>query len=136
MIPTDLAERIINVIADHQLTYFLTFHIMVEPYLHKDLVPLPRLAESRGLRVRLLTNGSLGVQNRSCPFATGLSRLEVGFRTPNERSFDLRLRSHNNHLESNIGRVKGLIETSWAPAPPPNCISNSPCPLFRWPPPV
>jgi len=111
MIPTDLAERIINEIADNRLTYFLTFHIMGEPYLHKDLVPLTRLAESRGIRVRLLTNGSLLESKTNLDlFATGLSRLEVGFRTPNTRSFDMRLRSHNADLESYVARVKGLIE--------------------------
>jgi hypothetical protein len=111
MIPTDLAERIINEIADNRLTYFLTFHIMGEPYLHKDLVPLTRLAESRGIRVRLLTNGSLLESRLNLDlFAAGLSRLEVGFRTPNTRSFDLRLRSHNADLESYIARVRGLID--------------------------
>jgi hypothetical protein len=111
MIPTDLAARIINEIADNRLTYFLTFHIMGEPYLHKDLVPLTRLAESRGIRVRLLTNGSLLASGINLDlFATGLSRLEVGFRTPNSQSFDLRLRSHNADLESYIARIKGLID--------------------------
>src|SRR5262249_290608 len=111
MIPTDLAARIINEIADNKLTYFLTFHIMGEPYLHKDLVPLTRLAESRGIRVRLLTNGSLLESKTNLElFAAGLSRLEVGFRTPNERSFELRLRSDNTDLESYKARVKGLID--------------------------
>jgi MoaA/NifB/PqqE/SkfB family radical SAM enzyme len=111
MIPTDLAARIINEIADNRLTCFLTFHIMGEPYLHKDLVPLTQLAESRGIRVRLLTNGSLLESKINLDlFATGLSRLEVGFRTPNEHAFDLRLRSHNTDLENYIGRIKGVIE--------------------------
>jgi len=90
---TDFAKRILDEIADNNLTEFITFHLMGEPYLHRDLCPLTAHAESRGLKVRLLTNGSLLDSKRNVGlFESNLSRLEVGFRTPNDTSFSLRLR--------------------------------------------
>src|SRR5436853_7670280 len=57
--PTPFAKQIIDQIAENNLTYFLTFHLMGEPFLHRDLCELTGYAEDRGIRVRLLTNGSL-----------------------------------------------------------------------------
>jgi MoaA/NifB/PqqE/SkfB family radical SAM enzyme len=107
---TDFAERIIDEIADNDLTEFLTFHLMGEPYLHRDLCPLTAHAESRGIKVRLLTNGSLLDSKRNIAlFESNLSRLEVGFRTPNDTSFSMRLRGGQLTLEQYISRVRGLI---------------------------
>lgn len=106
----EFACRLIDEIADNNLTYFLTFHLMGEPYLHKDLAYLTGYAESRGIRVRLHTNGSLLETRRNeALFQSGLSRLEVGFRTPNDTSFALRLRGGHLTLDDYVGRVKGLI---------------------------
>jgi len=56
-------------------------HLMGEPYLHRKLSELTAYAESRGLRVRLLTNGSLLSPARNLSlFNADLSHLEVGFR--------------------------------------------------------
>jgi organic radical activating enzyme len=107
----EFACRIIDEIADNNLTYFLTFHLMGEPYLHKDLAFLTGYAETRGLRVRLLTNGSLLEAKRNeALFSNNLSRLEVGFRTPNDTSFALRLRGGSLTLADYVKRVEGLIE--------------------------
>ncbi len=107
---TDFAKRIIDEIAENDLAEFLTFHLMGEPYLHRDLCPLTAYAESRGLKVRLLTNGSLLDSKRNIAlFESNLSRLEVGFRTPNDTSFSMRLRGGHLTLEQYIGRVQGLI---------------------------
>jgi len=107
---TDFARRIIDEIADNDLTEFITFHLMGEPYLHRHLCPLTAHAESRGLKVRLLTNGSLLDSKRNIAlFESNLSRLEVGFRTPNDTSFSMRLRGGHLTLEQYIARVQGLI---------------------------
>lgn len=106
----EFASRLIDEIADNNLTYFLTFHLMGEPFLHKDLAYLTAYAESRGIRVRLHTNGSLLETKRNeALFQSGLSRLEVGFRTPNDTSFALRLRGGHLTLDDYVSRVKGLI---------------------------
>jgi radical SAM protein with 4Fe4S-binding SPASM domain len=111
MMPTAFAENIIDQIADNDLTEFLTFHLMGEPYLHKDLAHLTQYAEERGLKVRLLTNGSLLEASRNqALFSAGLSHLEVGFRTPNDTSFSMRLRGGHLTLEDYIARVKGLLD--------------------------
>src|ERR1700682_4249594 len=90
---SQFARNIIDQIAENNLTEFLTFHLMGEPFLHKDLCALTGYAEDRGIRVRLLTNGSLLEKKRNEGlFENKLARLEVGFRTPNDTSFDLRLR--------------------------------------------
>lgn len=105
------AQSIIDQIADNELTDFITFHLMGEPFLHKKLASLTGYAENRGLRVRLLTNGSLLETKRNQElFDNNLSRLEIGFRTPNESSFALRLRGGRLSLEEYIMRVKGVIE--------------------------
>jgi len=109
--PTDFARQIIDQIAEHKLTHFLTFHLMGEPFLHKDLSMLTGYAEERGIRVRLLTNGSLLETTRNqALFENHLSRLEVGFRTPNDTSFSMRLRGGHLTLADYIRRTKELIE--------------------------
>lgn len=107
----DFACRIIDEIAENNLTYFLTFHLMGEPFLHNDLAYLTGYAENRGLRVRLHTNGSLLETKRNeALFENNLSRLEVGFRTPNDSSFGLRLRGNQLTLPEYIRRVEELLE--------------------------
>jgi MoaA/NifB/PqqE/SkfB family radical SAM enzyme len=109
--PPDFARNIIDQIAENNLTYFLTFHLMGEPFLHRDLASLTGYAEARGIRVRLLTNGSLLETKRNLAlFANNLTRLEVGFRTPNDTSFSMRLRGGHLTLEEYVRRVKGLID--------------------------
>lgn len=108
---SDFAKNIIDQIADNELTDFITFHLMGEPFLHKELSMLTGYAEARNLRVRLLTNGSLLETARNVElFENNCTRLEVGFRTPNDTSFNLRLRGGKLTLDDYIERVKGLIE--------------------------
>jgi MoaA/NifB/PqqE/SkfB family radical SAM enzyme len=109
--PSEFARRIIDEIADNRLTQFMSFHLMGEPFLHKDLCALTGYAESRGIRVRLLTNGSLLETKRNQGlFEANLSRLEIGFRTPNDTAFNLRLRGGKLTLAEYIRRTKELIE--------------------------
>ena len=109
--PRAFAENIIDQISDNNLTDYLTFHLMGEPYLHKDLAHLTRYAEERGIRVRLLTNGSLLEPGRNrALFDAKLSHLEVGFRTPNDTSFNMRLRGGHLTLGDYVARVKDLLE--------------------------
>jgi hypothetical protein len=108
---SDFAKRIIDEIAEHDLTEFITFHLMGEPFLHRDLAMLTGYAEDRGLRVRLLTNGSLLDEKRNeALFRNKLTRLEIGFRTPNDTSFDMRLRGGHLTLEQYVNRTKGVID--------------------------
>ena len=108
---TDFARRIIDDIADNHLTQFLSFHLMGEPFLHKDLCSLTAHAESRGIRVRLLTNGSLLETKRNHGlFEANLSRLEIGFRTPNDTAFNLRLRGGKLTVAEYIRRTKEHFE--------------------------
>ncbi|MBS1954107.1 MAG: radical SAM protein [Cyanobacteria bacterium SZAS-4] len=111
MMDTDFAKSIIDQIADNELTDFITFHLMGEPFLHKELAALTGYSEARNLRVRLLTNGSLLESARNVQlFENNCTRLEVGFRTPNDTAFNLRLRGGKLTLDDYIYRVKGLIE--------------------------
>ncbi len=111
VMPAAFARDIIDQIADNNLTDFLTFHLMGEPFLHKDLCSLTGYAEERGLRVRLLTNGSLLERKRNEGlFENNLSRLEIGFRTPNDTSFAMRLRGGHLTLNEYVKRVKDVIE--------------------------
>ena len=78
VMPQSFAENIIDQIADAQLTDFLTFHVMGEPYMHKNLCELTGYAEERGLRVRLLTNGSLleDVTSTGSPPLASMTQIE------------------------------------------------------------
>ncbi|HEY9677496.1 MAG TPA: radical SAM/SPASM domain-containing protein [Drouetiella sp.] len=108
---SDFAKSIIDQIAENELTEFITFHLMGEPFLHKELASLTGYAEEKGLRVRLLTNGSLLESSRNVQlFENNCTRLEVGFRTPNDTAFNLRLRGGKLTLDDYIHRTKGLIE--------------------------
>lgn len=110
VMPTEFARRIIDQIAEHNLTKLLYFHIMGEPFLHKHMCLLVGYAEERGLNVCLLTNGSLLESKRNLElFKNGLTRLEVSFRTPNENSFNARLRGTSLTLTEYIQRVQELI---------------------------
>src|SRR5713226_4569757 len=78
VMPADFARRIIDEIAENNLTQFLSFHLMGEPFLHKDLCSLTGYAEARHIKVRLLTNGSLLEKERNRGlFESNLSRLEI-----------------------------------------------------------
>jgi MoaA/NifB/PqqE/SkfB family radical SAM enzyme len=106
-----LAKRIIQEIYDDKLSNWITFNLMGEPYLHKDLAELCQFAEDTGVHVRLLTNGSLlnpDINRRI--FATNLSRLEISFRTPNSTSFNERQRGNRLAFEDYLGNVKRLLE--------------------------
>jgi radical SAM protein with 4Fe4S-binding SPASM domain len=107
----EFAIDVLDQIADNDLTDVITFHLMGEPYLHRNLSELTAYAESRGLRVRLLTNGSLldPKRNRAL-FDANLSHLEVGFRTPNDSSFSMRLRGGSLTLVEYIRRVEELLD--------------------------
>jgi len=111
VMPKEFACNVIDQIAENNLTELITFHLMGEPYLHKHLSYLVGYAESRRLKVRLLTNGSLLEQKRNQElFDNHLTRLEIGFRTPNDTAFSLRLRGGSLTLQEYICRVKELIE--------------------------
>jgi len=111
MMPKEFAIDILDQIADNDLTDVITFHLMGEPYLHRNLAELTAYAEQRGLRVRLLTNGSLlDPQRNRALFDAGLSHLEVGFRTPNDSSFSMRLRGGSLTLGEYMKRVEELLD--------------------------
>ena len=111
MMSSEFARNILDQIAENNLTKLLTFHLMGEPFLHKSLCQLVGYAESRGLMVRLLTNGSLLETKRNqALFENNLTRLEVGFRTPNDTAFNLRLRGGSLTLAEYTRRTKQLIE--------------------------
>jgi len=108
---TEFAIDVLDQIADNHLTDVITFHLMGEPYLHRNLSELTAYAESRGLCVRLLTNGSLLSPARNLSlFNANLSHLEVGFRTPNDSSFSMRLRGGSLTLSEYLRRVEGLLD--------------------------
>lgn len=111
IMPTDFARRVIDQITENNLSKFLTFHLMGEPFLHKDLCQLVGYAEAQGLKVRLLTNGSLLKRKLNQElFEKRLTRLEISFRTPIDSSFKLRLRRGSLIFEEYIHLVKDLIE--------------------------
>jgi MoaA/NifB/PqqE/SkfB family radical SAM enzyme len=102
--------KIISEIAEYNLSEWITLNVMGEPLLHRDVVELCRYAEGLGISVRLLTNGFLlNEQLNKRLFATGLTNLEISFRTPNEFAFGLRSGSKSLTLEDYKNKIKRLL---------------------------
>src|SRR5215469_4272166 len=125
MMSSEFARNILDQIAENNLTKLLTFHLMGEPFLHKSLCQLVGYAESRGLMVRLLTNGSLLETKRNrALFDNNLTRLEVGFRTPNDTAFNLRLRGGSLLCKSTPVAPKSSSRTKYGPMLVLSCASS------------
>ncbi len=109
---TELAKDIISEIAEHHLSDYISFHIMGEPLLHKDVLELCHFAKEQGLSAVLFTNGVLLNEELNTKLlATGLDRLEVSFRTPNELAFIQKSSSSSLTFEAYKDKVKGLISS-------------------------
>lgn len=109
---TELAKDIISEIAEHHLSDYISFHIMGEPLLHKDVLELCHFAEEQGLSAVLFTNGALLNEELNTKLlATGLARLEVSFRSPNELAFIQKSPPSSLTFEAYKDKVKGLISS-------------------------
>lgn len=107
---TSVAKEIISEIAEYNLSKCITLHIMGEPLLHRDVVELCRFAEDLGIYVRLLTNGILLNENlNNMLFSTGLSSLEISFRTPGDFAFKTKSRSKSLTFEDYKSKIKQLL---------------------------
>jgi len=58
-IEVKLADKILKEISEKKLAKYVQFGIMGEPFLHKELIEMLKIAEKYSLKIRLFTNGSL-----------------------------------------------------------------------------
>lgn len=88
---TALAKRIISELKEGEVCEKVTFHVMGEPTLHKDLDDILTHAAHEGVNVGLTTNGAgLGGSVGRRLLEHGLYQVDVSLQTPDEESYRLR----------------------------------------------
>jgi MoaA/NifB/PqqE/SkfB family radical SAM enzyme len=100
---TALAKRIISELKEGEVCEKVTFHVMGEPTLHKDLEEILEHASAVGMNVGLTTNGAgLGGRAGQMLLKHDLHQVDVSLQTPDAESFKLRgagSRSFDEYLE-------------------------------------
>ena len=86
-----LARRIIDEIAEEEISEKVTFHVMGEPTLHPHFFEILGHALGRGVKVGLTTNGaSLGAETGKRLLDHPLHQIDISLQTPDAESFKLR----------------------------------------------
>jgi MoaA/NifB/PqqE/SkfB family radical SAM enzyme len=88
---TALAKRIITELKEGEVCEKVTFHVMGEPTLHRDLEEILEHAASVGMNVGFTTNGAgLGGRAGQMLLKHRLYQVDVSLQTPDAESFKLR----------------------------------------------
>jgi hypothetical protein len=107
---TALAKRAITELKEGEVCEKVTFHVMGEPTLHKDLEEILKHAASVGMNVGLTTNGAgLGGRAGQMLLKHRLHQVDVSLQTPDAESFKLRgatKRSFEEYLEGVLSFFK------------------------------
>ncbi|MBI5183986.1 MAG: radical SAM protein [Nitrospinae bacterium] len=87
----DLVKRIIDELAENNITEKITFHIMGEPFMHPNIFDAMEYGIKRGIKIGLTTNGSyLTPENSDKLIRIGIDQINISLQTPDEDSFRLR----------------------------------------------
>lgn len=104
----NLAKHIIDEAEETQFYNSVAFHIMGEPLLHPHVVDLTKYASQKGLKVHLITNGSLLGNKIDDLLDARPARITISLETPSEESFKLR-RSRVMDYEQYIQQIRHSI---------------------------
>jgi MoaA/NifB/PqqE/SkfB family radical SAM enzyme len=117
---TALAKRIITELKEGEVCEKVTFHVMGEPTLHKDLEEILEHAEAVGMNVGLTTNGAgLGGRAGQMLLKHRLHQVDVSLQTPDAESFKLRgatKRTFEEYLEGVLAFFKAYHAAHMAEA--------------------
>jgi MoaA/NifB/PqqE/SkfB family radical SAM enzyme len=115
---TALAKRAITELKEGDVCEKVTFHVMGEPTLHKDLEEILLHAASVGMNVGLTTNGAgLGGRAGEMLLRHRLHQVDVSLQTPDEESFKLRgkgARGFEEYLEGVLSFFKSYYKAHMA----------------------
>jgi len=111
------SERVLDLrdqIRKDGLAETISFHVMGEPTLHKDLVKFCRVATEGGLKVSLVTNGSrLSDAMSSALLDTRLSKISVSLRSSNDEYYsEIFKASKRLDYEAYLQQIRSLIAES------------------------
>lgn len=112
--PSAMVLDLIEQVRRDGLADTISFHVMGEPTLHKDLVKFCRIATEGGLHVSLVTNGSrLSDAMNSALLDTGLSKISVSLRSPNDDYYSEIFKSSKQlDYEAYLGQIRSLVAES------------------------
>ena len=112
--PSDMVLDLIEQIRHGGLADTISFHVMGEPTLHKDLVRFCRVATEGGLYVSLVTNGSrLSESMNKALLDTGLSKISISLRSPNDEYYSEIFKSSKQlDYEDYLQQIHSLIAES------------------------
>lgn len=117
--PSELALDLIEQIRKDHLAETISFHVMGEPTLHKDLVNFCRVATEGGLKVSLVTNGSrLSEAMNSALLDTRLSKISVSLRSSNDEYYsEIFKASKRLDYEAYLQQIRSLVAESYQRGP-------------------
>lgn len=97
----------------------ISFHLMGEPTLHKDLVHFCRVATEEGLKVSLVTNASrLSAELNSALLDTRLNKISISLRSQNDEYYsEIFKASKRLNYEAYLEQVRALIAESYGRGP-------------------
>jgi organic radical activating enzyme len=112
--PSDMVLDLIEQIRHGGLADTISFHVMGEPTLHKDLVRFCRVATEGGLDVSLVTNGSrLSDAMNKALLDTGLSKISISLRSPNDEYYSETFKASKQlDYEDYLQQIHALIAES------------------------
>ncbi len=87
----ELAKKIIDELAENNITEKITFHIMGEPFMHPNIFDVMEYGIRKGIMIGLTTNGSyLTPENSDRLVRLGIDQTNISLQTPDKDSFKLR----------------------------------------------
>ncbi len=95
-----LAKKAIDEIAEKRLAEKITFHVMGEPFMHKEFFDILHHAKKRGLPVGITNNGTyLNEEIAEKVVEAGVEQVNISLQTPNEKAYKTRV-PRGTHFET------------------------------------
>lgn len=115
----EMVLDLIDQVQRDRLADRMSFHVMGEPTLHKDVALFCRVATKANLKVTLVTNGSrLSPELSDALLDTGLRKIELSLRSPNDEYYsEIFKASKRLDYESYLGQIRSLLENSFRRGP-------------------
>ncbi len=87
-----LAIKAIDEIAEKGLAEKITFHVMGEPFMHKELFAILEHAKKRNLPVGITNNGTyLNAETAERVVKAGVEQVNISLQTPNAKAYETRV---------------------------------------------
>jgi len=105
----DLFRRIVDDVAEHDLAKQLNFSGLGEPMLHPRFFDFADYAAGAGLRINVITNGSLlSPETNERLVDSGITQMLLSLQSPNAESYRLR-RAGKPDYETYVAKIRDLV---------------------------